>query len=217
MVVLFTERDRSLPAICINSMLTKFHCLCIMGLKGALLFCTKIHTDGDYKMTQNAWTFSARCSSKKSFKKSSNCGRCYINKKSRIYGTSDRSDLSIYLSHGSRFRSGCRCGFSLTLANLIGSDRSHDKWERMWERMWERILGSGFSLTLANLIGSDRSHDLESAPASAPFSLLSDWIGRSVTANGRRERIGSGCGSGFWRKLLIFDSNSTSDRFYQMC
>ena len=30
-----------------------------MGLKGALLFCTKIHTDGDYKMTQNAWTFSA--------------------------------------------------------------------------------------------------------------------------------------------------------------
>ena len=25
-----------------------------MGLKGALLFCTKIHTDGDYKMTQKA-------------------------------------------------------------------------------------------------------------------------------------------------------------------
>ena len=26
-----------------------------MGLKGALLFCTKIHTDGDYKMMQKAW------------------------------------------------------------------------------------------------------------------------------------------------------------------
>ena len=26
-----------------------------MGLKGALLFCTKIHTDGDYKMTQKVW------------------------------------------------------------------------------------------------------------------------------------------------------------------
>ena len=25
-----------------------------MGLKGALLFCTNIHTDGDYKMTQKA-------------------------------------------------------------------------------------------------------------------------------------------------------------------
>ena len=24
-----------------------------MGLKGALLFCTKIYTNGDYKMTQN--------------------------------------------------------------------------------------------------------------------------------------------------------------------
>ena len=68
----------TLPAICINSMLTKFHWLCIMGLKGALLFCSKIHTDGDYKMTQKAWKFSARwrsCSSKKSFKKRSNCGR----------------------------------------------------------------------------------------------------------------------------------------------
>ena len=70
------------------------------------------------------------------------------------------------------------------------------------------------------LIGLDRSHDLvsapasppASAPASAPFSLLSDWIGRSVTANGRREQIGSGCGSGFGRKFLTFDSNSTSDR-----
>ena len=76
----------------------------------------------------------------------------------------------------------------------------HDKWERMQERIPEP------------LIGLDRSHDLVSAPASspasAPFSLLSDWIGRSVTANGRRERIGSGCG----RKFLTFDSNSTSDR-----
>ena len=68
-------------------MLTKFHWLCIMGLKGALLFCTKILTDGDYKMTQNAWKFSARwrsCSSKKSFKKRSNCGRWFKNKFSAI-------------------------------------------------------------------------------------------------------------------------------------
>ena len=26
-----------------------------MGLKGALLFCTKIHIDGDYKMMQKTW------------------------------------------------------------------------------------------------------------------------------------------------------------------
>ena len=49
-----TKLSQSLPAICINSMLTKFHWLCIMGLKGTLLFCTKIHTDGDYQMTQKA-------------------------------------------------------------------------------------------------------------------------------------------------------------------
>ena len=72
--------------------------------------------------------------------------------------------------------------------------------------------GSGFPLY--SLIGSDKSHDLESAPASppasppasAPFCLL---LGRSITANGRRERIGSGCGSRF----LTFDSNSTSAFF----
>ena len=32
------------------------HCN-IMGLKGALLFCTEIHTDGDYKMTQKGMDF----------------------------------------------------------------------------------------------------------------------------------------------------------------
>ena len=50
----------------------------LRGLKGALLFCKKIHTDRDYKMTQKAWKFSARWrsySSKKSFKKRLKCGR----------------------------------------------------------------------------------------------------------------------------------------------
>ena len=30
------------------------------GFEGRIIILHKIHTDGDYKMTQNAWTFSAR-------------------------------------------------------------------------------------------------------------------------------------------------------------
>ena len=96
-----------------------------------------------------------------------------------------------------RFGSGFGSGF-LTLANLIGSDRSHDKWERIQERilLGADSLGSRF-LTLANLIGSDRSHDkweqireriLLGADSGGDF-WASDWIGRSVTSNDRRERI----------------------------
>ena len=79
-------------------------------------------------------------------------------------------------------------------------------WEGMQEGMWEGMR-EGIRERMREripepLIGSERSHDLVSAPASAPASTPisapeSDWIGRSVTANGRRERIGSGCGSGF--------------------
>ena len=49
----------------------------------------------------------------------------------------------------------------------------------------EQICGSRSGFPLYSLIGSDKSHDLESAPC----ILLpeSDWIGRSVTANSRRE------------------------------
>ena len=35
-------------------------------------------------------------------------------------------------------------GFSLTLANLIGLERSHDKWERMHESGCESGCKSGF-------------------------------------------------------------------------
>ena len=83
--------------------------------------------------------------------------------------------------------SGCERGFlslclSIYLSDVLnlGSDRSHDKWERMHEsgcmradareRMHESGCESGFSgvdTSLAHLIGSDKSHDLESAPASA--------------------------------------------------
>ena len=53
--------------------------------RGALLFCTKIHTDGDCKMTQKALEHcnllsqdDAHAHRKRSFKKRSNCGRCIV-------------------------------------------------------------------------------------------------------------------------------------------
>ena len=138
-----------------------------------------------------------------------------LNKKSRIYGTSDRSDLSVYLSAllklGSgcsreRIGSGCGRGFlSLWLAyrghmtngSGCGSgcgSRCGSGCRSGCRSRCGSGCGSGFPLY--SLIGSDKPHDLESAPASppasAPFCLLFDWIGRSITANGRRERIGSG-------------------------
>ena len=52
-----------------------------------------------------------------------------FNKKSRIYGTSDLSDLSIELAMASH----CVRG---SATSLIGSDRSHDK---MWEAVCKRV------------------------------------------------------------------------------
>ena len=127
--------------------------------------------------------------------------------------------------------SGFGSGF-LTSANLIGSDRSHDKWE------W--IL-SGVDLG-ADSLGSRFSRE----------RIPSDWIGRSVTANDRRERIWEQIWEGIWEwtwewiqdhaiylsqsdvfkleirsrenplpremlTFLTFDSNSTSDSMNQMC
>ena len=71
-----------------------------------------------------------------------------INKKSRIYGTSDLSALlklesapaSAPASAPESIRSR-----EHPLPNLIGSDRSHDKWERMRERILGSGCGSGFS------------------------------------------------------------------------
>ena len=60
----------------------------------------------------------------------------------------------------------------LTLANLIGSDRSHDKWERMRERILRSGCGSRFS-----------GADFKPCDLSEPIRLGSG--------------CGRGCGSGF--------------------
>ena len=114
----------------------------------------------------------------------------FTNKKSRIYGTSDRS---VYLSisfaksiTNNRIRSRASALASIYLSITCAKVPIHHKWERMRERMQEGIpepligiylsiylsvvlkleirslasaLASALALNLANLIGSDRSHD----------------------------------------------------------
>ena len=127
---------------------------------------------------------------------------CWIlNKKSRIYGTSDQSVyLSIRIERESAPESAPERIRSRENPLPICSLFSASDWLRevTWQ-MGADSLGSGFSWEQIRewipepLIGSDRSHDkwewILSGADSGGDSWASDWIGRSVTANDRRERI----------------------------